>query len=187
MDGRFKLLSAPPGDPAWQAEWELLTISVASDMRVVHIHGKCAAVIQTDATAALFNSKRLSGKTAAMNSIAAPIFLRLEAHDIIITPEHMPYVLNVDSDPLSRLSQGPQISRETAVFARDRIAFFLWTWPKDIDTTAWRAAAPPRDTGQGAFRQVREQPFANLDSARRTAELNAIAPQHSRVLPCGRR
>ena len=82
----------------------------ALDTWIVHLQGKCAAVIQIDATATLFNIKRLSSKTAA------EIAFRLEAHDIMFTPEHRPSVLNFECDALSRLSQGATVSgRLTAI------------------------------------------------------------------------
>ena len=112
----------------------------------MHLQGKCAAVIQTDATAA-FNVKRLSRKTAAMNSTTAGISLRPEAHDIVITPEHAVISqlrMRVPQLIVTMSTCQQQVNRDTAVFAEGTFAH--------IDTTEQYAAATPRDTRQGGFR-----------------------------------
>ena len=55
-------LKANWGEPAWQAEWELYAILIAVDMWLPALAGRTTAVVQTDATAALFNVRQLSGK-----------------------------------------------------------------------------------------------------------------------------
>ena len=124
------LLQAILGDPAWQAEWELFAILLAIDSWLPHLQGKRAALIQTDATAALFNVERMAGRTPAMNSITAEIALRLEAADVMTTPEHVPGVLNFTCDALSRLSQGaqipPQLVHLPRVWPRPRLPSFFW-------------------------------------------------------------
>ena len=146
-------LQALPGDPAWQAEWELLAVLIAIDAWILQLQGRAAAIIQTDATAALFNVRHLSGRTAAMNALTAEIALRLEAYDVQVLPEHMPAVLNFECDSLSRLAQGASISSRLSqlprAWPRPRPASFFWAWPQSAGKRQRDAAAPPEECGRG--------------------------------------
>ena len=146
-----------------------------------------------------------------MNSITSEVAVPLEAHDITITPEHIASVLNFECQALCRLSQGAAVSgRLTAILPsspRARSPSFSWAWPKAINTTEWYAAAPPRDTRQGGFRQVEKHPLPTLvllcsEDSRTQRERKETAAfryatffhghqfaqhrrsQHSRTLPC---
>ena len=132
-----------------------MAILLAIDSWLPHLQGKRAALIQTDATAALFNVERMAGRTPAMNSITAEIVLRLEAADVMSTPEHVPGVLNFTCDALSRLSQGakipPQLAHLPRVWPRPRLPSFFWTWPKNLKYVQLQDVALPKGNGQGAL------------------------------------
>ena len=56
------LLRAVRGDPAWQAEWELLAALLAIDLWLPRLRGRALCLFQMDATAALYTIMKASGK-----------------------------------------------------------------------------------------------------------------------------
>ena len=130
------LLKATLGDPAWQAEWELLALLIAFDTWLPLLRGEVACLAQTDATAALFSANRAAGRTPAMNAIAAELSLRMEAAQVSLEAEHYRGSLNFECDALSRLSQGAQMPTSLLRVPRStpkpRTAFFFWAWPRDL-------------------------------------------------------
>jgi hypothetical protein len=132
----FALLKAKRGDPAWQAEWELLAILLALDTWMPLVMGNAAALTQSDATAALFATRRGAGRTPAMNALCAEIALRLEAFMLPLEVEHFHSVINFECDALSRLSQGAKVPERIAGLPRlepqPRSAQFFWAWPRTL-------------------------------------------------------
>ena len=130
------LFHAKRGDPAWQAEWELLAVLVAVDVWLPHLHGQGMCLLQTDAAAALHDAARLAGRTPAMSAIAAELALRLESAQVHVQPEHLSGTLNFECDALSRLSQGASIPKTLANVQRSeprrRSPSFFWAWPRDL-------------------------------------------------------
>ena len=148
------LLKAERGNPAWQAEWELLAILIAVDTWLPHLFGQAMCMIQTDATAALHDAQRMAGRTPAMNALAAELALRFESAQVHITPEHLSGTLNFQCDALSRISQGaevPQVLRSRPrASPRPRLPSFFWAWPRSLLSTASAAATTEEAIGQGA-------------------------------------
>ena len=69
----YELLKATRGDPAWQAEWELLAVLIAIDTWLARLHSQAMCLVQTDATAALHDVMRMAGRTPAMNALTAEL------------------------------------------------------------------------------------------------------------------
>ncbi|CAK0883204.1 unnamed protein product, partial [Prorocentrum cordatum] len=118
-DADLELLHATRGDPAWQAEWELLALLVAVDCWLPRLEDEALALLQTDATAALFSAARLAGRTPLMNALAAELALRFESANVHVSLEHVAGTLNFECDALSRISQGAAIPRSLRA---DRVA-----------------------------------------------------------------
>ena len=72
-------LGAARGDPAWQSEWELHAALLAIDTWLPRLRGQPLCLFQSDSTATLYAVMHASGKTPAMNALAAEIALRLES------------------------------------------------------------------------------------------------------------
>ena len=130
------LLKAEVGNPAWQAEWELLAILIAVDTWLPRLRGEAACLVQADATAVLFAAQRMAGRTAPMNALAAEIALRLESAQVNLNTEHFRATLNYSCDALSRLSQGAKVPQRlltvSRCWPRPRRAQFFWGWPKEM-------------------------------------------------------
>jgi hypothetical protein len=135
-DADRALFGAVPGDPAWQAEWELLAILMAVDVWLPLLKDEAAFVGQSDATAALFASKRGAGRTPAMNALCAEIAIRVESAMMDFRLEHYEAVINFEADALSRLSQGTAIPARLRDLPqqhlRPRSASFFWAWPREL-------------------------------------------------------
>ncbi|CAK0840856.1 unnamed protein product, partial [Prorocentrum cordatum] len=110
-DADLELLHADRGGPAWQAEWELLALLVAVGCWLPRLKDEALALLQTDATAALFSAARLAGRTPHMNALAAELALRFESANVHVSLEHVAGTLNFECDALSRISQGAEIPR----------------------------------------------------------------------------
>ena len=134
-----QIMHATLGDPAWQAEWELLALLRAVDTWIVHLRDENTALFQMDAAAALHAAARGAGRTPIMNAIAAEIAIRLESVGAGLWPEHLSGTLNFECDALSRLTQGATIP--TALTGVQRVSprplsheFFL-AWPGSLVKT----------------------------------------------------
>ena len=128
-------LKAEIGDPAWQAEWEIYAALLAIDVWLKYLWGHPLAMIQLDATAALHSILRASGRTPAMNAIAAEIALRLEIGKVEFQAEHLTGTLNFDCDALSRLvMEGKKVPQKLISVRRDVVPHrgpsFFWGWPE---------------------------------------------------------
>jgi hypothetical protein len=127
-------LLATPGDAAWQAEWELLAILIAFDLWLPLLKDEAACLMQSDATAALFATRRESGRTPAMNALCAEMALRAECAMVDLRLEHYEGVLNFETDALSRLAQGTDIPERLHGISKSsvvpRSVQFFWAWPK---------------------------------------------------------
>ena len=86
------------GDPAWQAEWEILAALIAIHVWLKHLWGHPLAILQLDATAALHSILRASGRTPAMNAVAAEVAIRLTIAQIELQGEHLSGTLNFECD-----------------------------------------------------------------------------------------
>ena len=126
-------LKATYGSPAWQAEWELYAAMLAIDRWLPMLRGRPLALIQMDATAALHAISRLSGRTPAMNAVAAEIALRLETAGVEMAPEHVTGTMNFQCDALSRLTEQKKVPTILHGVRRDevrpRVPSFFWSWP----------------------------------------------------------
>jgi len=131
-----QLLKAVLGDPAWQAEWELLAVLIAVDTWLPRLHSQTACLVQTDALAALYDVTKRAGHTPAMNALAAEIALRFESAHVHSVSEHISGTLNFECDALSRLGQGaavpPALVAVPQSSARPRVASFFWAWTRDL-------------------------------------------------------
>jgi hypothetical protein len=129
------LLTATRGDPAWQAEWELLVVLVAPDAWLATLKGE-AAILQSDAAAALFASRRKAGRTPAMNALCAEIALRCEEAQVHLREELVRGALNFEADTLSRLSEGVDIPERllgvALIIQKSRLPSFFWAWPRQL-------------------------------------------------------
>jgi hypothetical protein len=124
------------GDPAWQAEWELLAVLIAVDTWLPRLRCQAMCLVQTDATAALHDVARMAGRTPAMNALAAELALRFESAQVHFWAEHFNGTLNFECDALSRLAQGaamPGILKGIPqAKTRQRAADFFWAWPRAL-------------------------------------------------------
>jgi hypothetical protein len=124
------------GDPAWQAEWELLTVLIAIDTWLPRLRCQAMCLVQTDATAALHDVQRLAGRTPAMNAMSAELAIRFESAQVHVKAEHFNGTLNFECDALSRLAQGaamPGILKGVPrAVPRQRCAAFFWAWPRAL-------------------------------------------------------
>jgi hypothetical protein len=131
-----RVLKAEVGDPAWQAEWELLAVLIAVDTWLPRLHGQVACLVQTDPLAALYDIAKGAGRTPAMNALAAEIALRFESAQVHSASEHISGTLNFQCDALSRLSQGAAVPTSLRAVpqasARPRSASFFWAWTKEL-------------------------------------------------------
>jgi hypothetical protein len=153
------VLKAEAGSAAWQAEWELLALLIAIDTWLPRLRCEPVCLVQTDATAALYNTIRMAGRTPAMNALAAEVALRLESAHVSAVAEHISGTLNFHCDALSRLAQGAAVPQMLQAIQRDvpkpRTAAFFWAWPRALlsQPAAQDAqnAAPQTACRQGAF------------------------------------
>ena len=147
------ILKAEPGNPAWQAEWELFAIFIALDLWLPRLRGTAAGVLQSDATAALFASRREAGRTPAINALCAEIALRVEVAAIQLRHEHYAAVLNFEADALSRLSRGAAMPSRLAHVERQpvpaRSFSSFWAWPREL-REAKQSAPAMAAIGRGA-------------------------------------
>ena len=164
-DADMGILKALPGNPAWQAEWELFAILIALDLWLPRLRGSAAGVLQSDATAALFASRREAGRSPAMNALCAEIALRLELAAIHLRHEHYGAALNFEADALSRLSQGASVPERLQQIERQHVPLrsfsLFWAWPREL--SGEKPSAPAEvETGRGASgnREVRSQHLA---------------------------
>ena len=131
-----QLFKAELGDPAWQAEWELLAVLIAVDTWLPRLHGQVACLVQTDALAALYDIAKGAGRTPAMNALAAEIALRFESAQVHSASEHISGTLNFECDALSRLAQGAAVPSALVsvpqASARLRAASFFWAWTREL-------------------------------------------------------
>ena len=155
-DTDLTLLRAIRGDPAWQAEWELLAALVSLDLWLPRLRGRALCLVQMDATAALYTIINQSGKTPVMNALAAEVALRMECADIQTIPEHLTGTLNFECDALSRLSQGASVPAALHDVRREvpkeRSEQFFWAWPRTLSISTGRAtltACGPDDSVKG--------------------------------------
>ena len=130
----LRLFGAKVGDPAWQAEWEILAILIALDTWLARLRGEAACLIQSDALAALYTARKLAGRSPAMNFVAAEIALRVESAHILLDAEHVKGILNFECDALSRLGQGEAIPKRlqsvVRVNPKPRNEAFFWSVPR---------------------------------------------------------
>ena len=132
----LKRCKATRGDPAFQAEWELLSILVS-----LHIFGKdleedAGVTIESDSVAALCAALELKGRSPLMNALASEVMLRLEEYNLeAVVAKHIPGVMNFLADALSRLSAGKELPESLAKVRRVpspvRDEKFWRAWPAD--------------------------------------------------------
>jgi hypothetical protein len=141
----FEFLKAKRGDPAWQAEWELLVILVAIDTWMTFLKDQ-AVVLQSDAAAALFATRRRAGRTPAMNALCAEIALRCESLQLDLREEHLRGAFNFEADALSRLSEGADVPDRLKGVSRftpkPRTPAFYWAWPRQLLESTASAEGP---------------------------------------------
>ena len=132
----------------------MLAIFVAVGLWLPEVAGRTAAVIQTDATAALFNVRTLSGKTPAMNALTAEIALRLESVGVETAPEHLSGVLNFECDAFSREAQGAAVPERLRGLPRlwppPRVPSWWWAWPRDLSHAVLADVGRPESGQEGA-------------------------------------
>lgn len=147
----LEILHVTRGDAAWQAEWELF------DLWLPHFKDQTLALIQTDATAALYSSARSASRTPIMNALAAELALRFESASVHVLPEHLSGTLNCQCDALSRLAQEEQVPSSLAkvrrVSTRPCSSSFFWAWPRAWVTNLSSVCGPDFYGRQGRTSQ----------------------------------
>ena len=128
---------ATKGDPAWQSEWEFLAV-VVSFAVFVHFLGKAKVKVQTDNSANIAAAMKLSSPKPLMNALAGELSLRLEVlQGHLEFMEHIPGLMNVIADALSRLEAGkslpPSLMTARRFPAPSRTGNFYIAWPQ-----SWR-------------------------------------------------
>ncbi len=76
---------------------------LVADTWLPHLHSQALSLLQTDATAALYDATRMAGRAPAMYALAAELALRFESAQVHMAPEHLSGTLNYACDALSRL------------------------------------------------------------------------------------
>ena len=131
-----------------------MAILLAIDTWLPVLHSQAACLLQSDATAALHDAVKMSGRTPAMNAIAAELALRFESAQVHFTPEHLNGTLNFHCDALSRLAQGAAVPKALLgtprVSPRPRVPAFFWAWPRELLSSQSGAAAQMAACGRGA-------------------------------------
>ena len=113
-DEDVRLLGCTRGDPAFQSELELLAIvvSLAIFQEWLCAHPLTAVVLRTDNSASVQAALNFQASSPVMQQLCAELALRVEAMQVQVWPQHIPGVLNVISDALSRFSSESQIPQE---------------------------------------------------------------------------
>ncbi len=126
----------------------------AIDAWLPHLQAQAVSLLQTDATAALYDATCMAGRTPAMKALAADLALRFESAQVHMAPEHLSGTLNSACDALSRLSTGKaKVPAALAGVARAtprlRLPAFFWAWPRTLLEQS-DAVSATRLLGQGA-------------------------------------
>ena len=126
-------MNVPDGDPSWQNEWEVLAVLVSEVAFAEELAG-AKWELQADSQTAMTAATRYRSTKPLVNLVAGEIALRLEKlRSDLAVAQHVPGVLNVEADALSRLTEGKAVPecvrgvpRRTAP---DRTAAFWLAWP----------------------------------------------------------
>ena len=134
----LSLFAATIGDPAFQAEWELLAILTSVVARADCLQSCLVGMIESDIWAALNATMKMASSTPSMNALGAEIGIRMASYRAYFQVAHVPGVCNVECDALSRLSCGYQVPASLLEVARTggtsrRGSFFL-AWSNHAET-----------------------------------------------------
>ena len=142
-DEDVRLLGCTRGDPAFQSELELLAIvvSLAIFQEWLCAHPLTAVVLRTDNSASVQAALNFQASSPVMQQLCAELALRVEAMQVQVWPQHIPGVLNVISDALSRFSSESQIPQELVnsqlCRAPIRDESFYLAWPTSAKQERW--------------------------------------------------
>ena len=84
----------------------LFAVLIAIYTWLRHLQAQAVSLLQTDATAALYDATRMAGRTPAMNGLAAELALRCESAQMHMALMNLSGTFNYACDVLSRLSKG---------------------------------------------------------------------------------
>ena len=111
-----RVLGATIGDPAFQAEWELLAVWISLEVSVAPLRlpeGLPRIVLRTDNTSVFCAAMEHRATSPVMIRLAAEIALQLECVQWEpIVGQHVPGLLNCIADQLRRLHQGAPMPLE---------------------------------------------------------------------------
>ena len=121
------------GDPSWQNEWEALAVLVSLIAFGEELAG-AKWELQTDNQTAMTAAMKYKSTKPLMNLVAGEIALRLERlRSDLAVAQHVPGVLNVEADALSRLTEGKEVPECVRGVPRraapDRTGAFWLAWP----------------------------------------------------------
>ena len=128
-------LRARRGEPAWQNEWEMLAVLVSIVVFEADLAGE-KFILQADNITALEAASRYKSPRPLINAMAAEMALRMDKLRTEMTMcEHIPGILNVEADALSRLSVGKDLPKELREARRlqapARTDDFWKCWPQE--------------------------------------------------------
>ena len=134
-DEDFKRFKAQRGDPAWQNEWEMLAVLASIVAFESDIAGE-KFLLQADNMTAIEAASRYKSTRPLINTMAGELALRMDKIRTEMTmAEHIPGILNVEADALSRLSVGKVLPRELReahrLQAPSRSDDFWMCWPQE--------------------------------------------------------
>lgn len=134
-----ELMQSDAGDPAFQNEWELLTVWLSLEAFtpwLKQMYATPQVLIRTDNMAALRASSEFKAKSPILTQLAAEISILVEILQLLpLQAEHVPGLVNDIADRLSRLSTSSnkcvprQLLHATAVEAPDRSKTSFRAWP----------------------------------------------------------
>ena len=134
-DEDFKRFKAQRGDPAWQNEWEMLAVLASIVAFESDIAGE-KFLLQADNMTAIEAASKYKSTRPLINTMAGELALRMDKIRTEMTmAEHIPGILNVEADALSRLSAGKVLPKELReahrLQAPSRSDDFWMCWPQE--------------------------------------------------------
>ena len=91
------------GESSSQGVLEALAVTRAVKLWRTRLQGRAAVFIRSDSVVALAMTRRLSSSTPALNRLGGELGIVLEEHNVLrLVPQHIPGVMNLEPDWLSR-------------------------------------------------------------------------------------
>ena len=151
----FTLFGSSRGDPAYQSEYELLAVLVAlkAFANLLAQAGICRVVLRCDNTAVLHTAFSYKSHSPLMAQLTAELCLELEDQQLQhLVPQHVPGLLNVLADRLSRLHEysiPAELQHVHRVEVPRRTSAYYRAWPQTAPKHAWENVLGRLGDGSG--------------------------------------